>query len=77
MSSSTPGQPSVPYPDFQSIFDAALREYKKKTVPLLDRLAAQLQRCESVRESVDTIILRGQAEAFSATAGNGVSLVRQ
>ena len=68
MSSSTPGQSSAPSSDFKSILDAALSEYVKKTgKPLLDDpLAANLQGCESVRESTEAIIaiLRGQVEAF-------------
>ncbi|KAH9040868.1 hypothetical protein EDB83DRAFT_2318291 [Lactarius deliciosus] len=63
MSSSTPGQTTTP-PDFKSILDAALTEYKEKTgKELLNHpLATEVQGCDSV----DAIkaIFQGQAKAF-------------
>ena len=64
MSSSTTSQTYTLSSDFNSVLDAALSEYKKKTgKKLLDHpLATEVQRCDSL----DAIlaIFQGQAEAF-------------
>jgi hypothetical protein len=65
MSSSTAVQTSsTPSSDFNSVFDAALSEYKKKTSGgLLEHpLAEQLKRCDSI--GAISAILQGQAREF-------------
>ena len=65
MSSSTAGQtPSTPSSDLNSILDAALSEYKKKTGSgLLEHpLAAEVKRCDSI--GAISAILQGQAREF-------------
>ena len=65
MSSSTPCQtPSTPSSNFNSILDAALNEYKKKTGSgLLEHpFAAEVKRCDSI--GAISAILQGQAREF-------------
>ena len=64
MSSSTPGQASIPSSNIKSVFDTALNEYKQKTgKELLDHpLATEVQRCDSA-DAILAIFQR-QAEAF-------------
>ncbi|KAH9040909.1 hypothetical protein EDB83DRAFT_2554232 [Lactarius deliciosus] len=73
-STSTPGQTYTP--NFKSILDAALSEYKKKTGKQLFNhpLATELQRCDSV----DAIlaIFQGQAEAFQQFRDGDQRLMR-
>jgi hypothetical protein len=65
MSLSTAGQkPSTPSPDFDSILEAALNEYKEKSGSgLLEHLLAeQVKRCDAI--GAISAILKGQAREF-------------
>jgi hypothetical protein len=59
-----PSQTATSSPNFKSMLDAALAEYKKKTGDdlLAHWLATKLQTCDSVDAVLD--ILRDQAKAF-------------
>jgi hypothetical protein len=56
--------------NFQTVLDAALVDYKRRTGISLDNhsLTAQLQRCDSV--DAITAVLRDRAQAFSGFHGN-------
>ena len=55
---------------FRSLFESALTEYEKKTgVTLAEHpLAIQLQSCHSIEST--TVVLQGQAQAFSKFRGS-------
>ena len=77
MSSSTAGQtPSTLSPDLNSILDAALSEYKKKTGGgLLEHpLAKEVKRCDSI--SAITAVLQGQAKEFQQFKDGDQRLVK-
>ena len=77
MSSSTAGQiPSTLSPDLDSILNAALSKYKKKTGGgLLEHpLAKELERCDSV--SAIAAILQGQAKEFQQFKDGDQRLVK-
>ena len=76
MSSSTPGQTSIPSSSFKSILDAALSEYKKSTgKELLDHpFATEVQGCDSVDAIKATF--QGQAEAFQRFRDSDRGLMR-
>jgi hypothetical protein len=60
--------PANIFPTFQSIFDAAFKEYEKKTGQDLQThlLAAELDRCNSTDGVID--IFQKQADAIDETA---------
>ncbi len=55
-----------PFSNFQSIFDAAFKEYEKKTDLQMHPLAAELDRCNSTDGVLD--IFQKQADALDETA---------
>ncbi|KAH9177267.1 hypothetical protein EDB89DRAFT_2240064 [Lactarius sanguifluus] len=69
-------QASVSSSQFESIINAALNEFKKKTGKNLldDWLAKELQSCDSVDAVMD--IIQGQAEAFDKFKNGGSKLMK-
>ena len=65
---SGPSQTAAPSPNFKSMLDVALAEYKKETGNdlLTHWLAAELQTCDSVNDIIDT--LRDQAKSFERSS---------
>ena len=69
---SSPSQAATLPPNFKSMLNSALAEYKKKTGNdlLAHWLAAELQTCESVDAALD--IRRDQAKAFEKSGDQGL-----